>query len=94
MRRVVRPILVRLINNLDDAKSQENAWTGLLLACMTLPAAIAAYLVRAEPRWAALLCVVFMLGYVTIYARLVRHHWCSPLQFLFVKPVQQLQSRA
>jgi hypothetical protein len=26
------------------------------------------------------------LGYVAVYARMVRYHWCSPLQFLLVKP--------
>ncbi len=30
--------------------------------------------------------VVLGLGYVAIYARMVRHHWCSPIEFLLVKP--------
>jgi hypothetical protein len=30
--------------------------------------------------------LVLMLGYVTLYARIVRHHWCSPISFLFLKP--------
>jgi len=94
MRRVVRPLLMRCTNDRDHALRMENAWTGLLLACMTLPAAAVAYAVRSQPLWAALMCVVFMLAYVTVYARLVRHHWCSPLQFLFVKPAQRLQSLA
>jgi len=87
-------LLMRCTNDRDHALRMENAWTGLLLACMTLPAAAVAYAVRSQPLWAALMCVVFMLAYVTVYARLVRHHWCSPLQFLFVKPAQRLQSLA
>jgi hypothetical protein len=33
---------------------------------------------------------VFALGYVSIYARLVRFHWCSPITFLFVRPQRSL----
>ena len=39
---------------------------------------------------AALLFVVLCLGYVAIYARMVRHHWCSPITFLLFKPSMQL----
>ena len=30
--------------------------------------------------------VGFGLGYVFVYARMVRFHWCSPIEFLLVKP--------
>ena len=94
MRRVVRPALTQLVSSPADVRSHENAWTGLLLAWMTFPAVVVAYVVRAQPLLAACMCLVFMLGYVTIYARLVRMHWCSPLQFLLFKPVQRMQPRA
>jgi hypothetical protein len=29
-----------------------------------------------------------MLGYVSLYARLVRFRWCSPLAFLLLKPTR------
>jgi len=93
MRRVVRPALCQRMSR-TDANRYANAWTGLLLAAMTLPALLVAYAVRTQPLLAALMCLVFVLGYVTLYARLVRMHWCSPLLFLFVKPVQRLQARA
>jgi hypothetical protein len=32
-----------------------------------------------------------MLGYVALYARMVRHHWCSPIAFLLCKPVSELR---
>ena len=93
MRRVVQPML-RKWHGPNSAKDFGNAWTGLLLAAMTLPAVVVAYAVRTQPGLAALMCLAFMLGYVTLYARLVRMHWCSPVKFLFVKPMQRLQARA
>ena len=37
-----------------------------------------------------LYCVItilfFVLGYVAVFARMVRHHWCSPIGFLTLKP--------
>ena len=86
MRRVVRPALMRWMDHPAEVRKVENAWTGMLLACMTVPAVLVAYGVRSESLLAAPLCVVFMLGYVTLYARLVRMRWCSPLAFLFFKP--------
>jgi hypothetical protein len=31
--------------------------------------------------------LVLMMGYVSIYARMVRYKWCSPINFLLVKPI-------
>ena len=63
-----------------------NPVTGLLVASMTLPSVILALVVMHSAVQAAVACLLFALGYVTLYARLVRFHWCSPLNFLFVKP--------
>ena len=64
----------------------QNPVTGFLLALMTLPAVVVAFYVHESATQAAVACSLFFLGYVTLYARIVRHHWCSPLSFLFIKP--------
>jgi UDP-N-acetylmuramyl pentapeptide phosphotransferase/UDP-N-acetylglucosamine-1-phosphate transferase len=79
MRRVVR-------TRWGVSRYMTNPVTGLLLALMSVPAVLAAYAVHGHTLVAATLCVVFMLGYVTLYARLVRFHWCSPFTFLLFKP--------
>lgn len=94
MRRVVRPALTRWLRSQSVTSSAVNAWTGLLLAWMTFPAVVSAYAVRTQPVLAACMCLVFMIGYVAVYARLVRMRWCSPLHFLFVKPQKHPYARA
>lgn len=93
MRRVVRPALQRMLPH-DPYLAQllRNPATGLLLALMTLPAVFAAFALRQYTGWACLAAVAFMLGYVAIYARMVRFHWCSPITFLLNKPVQGLRT--
>jgi UDP-N-acetylmuramyl pentapeptide phosphotransferase/UDP-N-acetylglucosamine-1-phosphate transferase len=86
MRRVVKPVLSRMYP--DEPKMVDrlrNSITGMLLAIGTLPAVLVALLVVNSPLFAALSCLGFALGYVTIYARLIRFHWCSPITFLFVR---------
>jgi UDP-N-acetylmuramyl pentapeptide phosphotransferase/UDP-N-acetylglucosamine-1-phosphate transferase len=63
-----------------------NSITGALVGLMTVTAVILASLSYNSDLLAALFFVGLSMGYVTIYARMVRHHWCSPLQFLLVKP--------
>ena len=87
MRRLVAPRLARLYPHSPRvAMAMRNPVTGFLVACMTLPSVLLALLVMHNVAQAAALCLLFALGYVTLYARLVRFHWCSPLNFLFVKP--------
>jgi len=86
MRRVVKPALTSMYP--DEPKMVDrlrNSITGLLLAIGTIPAVLVALLVVNSPLFAALSCLGFALGYVTLYARLVRFHWCSPITFLFVR---------
>lgn len=94
MRRVVTPILrsmypgePKMVNRL------RNSITGLLLAIGTIPAVLVALLVVNSPLFAALSCLGFALGYVAIYARMVRFHWCSPITFLFVRPDRPMAFR-
>jgi UDP-N-acetylmuramyl pentapeptide phosphotransferase/UDP-N-acetylglucosamine-1-phosphate transferase len=87
MRRVVKPMLVRIYPDEPKmVKRLRNSITGLLLAIGTIPTVLVALLVVKSPLFAALCCLVFALIYVAIYARLVRFHWCSPITFLFVRP--------
>jgi hypothetical protein len=63
-----------------------NSITGALIGMMTVTAVILATLSNGSSHIAAVLLVCLCLGYVAIYARMVRHHWCSPISFLMVKP--------
>lgn len=91
MRRVVRPGLQRLMPY-DPflAHTLRNPATGLLLALLTLPAVGVAFVLRFHTLWAGLATLGFMIAYVTLYARLVRFQWCSPITFLMNKPAQSL----
>lgn len=94
MRRVVRPALHRLLaKHPGVAKKLHNPATGLLLALMTLPALVTAFMYRTDSLMAMLASALFMLGYVTLYARIVRFHWYSPFAFLFFKPAQSRLSK-
>ena len=62
--------------------------TGVLLALMSVPPVLLAAVWSQQPLLAAASVLLVMLGYVALYARLVRFHWCSPLVFLFFKPAR------
>jgi len=70
-----------------------NSITGLLVGGMTVIATVLANLCMHSVLLSAVAFLALSLGYVAIYARMVRHHWCSPIEFLLVKPVR-LGSRA
>jgi UDP-N-acetylmuramyl pentapeptide phosphotransferase/UDP-N-acetylglucosamine-1-phosphate transferase len=64
-----------------------NSITGLLVGMMTLTAGILANIVY-QSVWISLtILLALMMGYVSIYARMVRYKWCSPIKFLLVKPI-------
>ncbi len=66
-----------------------NSITGLLVGCMTLTAIILANLCL-HSVWLSVAAILGLsLAYVAIYARMVRHCWCSPIEFLLVKPAHQ-----
>lgn len=69
------------------SNSWRNSITGLLVGLMTVSAVVIASLTCESVVMSALGFIGLSLGYVAIYARMVRHHWCSPVEFLMVKPV-------
>ena len=62
-----------------------NSITGALVGLMTLTAVVLANFTYASALLSAMAYVALALGYVAIYARMVRHRWCSPVRFLLVK---------
>ena len=94
MRRLVAPRLARFYARSPHiGKAMRNPVTGFLVACMTLPSVGLALLVMHSAAQSAAVCLLFAVGYVTLYARLVRFRWCSPLNFLFVKPKRIILAR-
>lgn len=59
-----------------------NSVAGLMVGSMTLPAALLAQWVHGDHWASAGVVLALILGYVALYARMVRHRWCSPLHFL------------
>jgi len=87
MRRFVTHFLLKINGgNRVQMLIMRNAVTGLILALMSVPNIFLTVWVAKEERLAAAGCFIFALGYITLYARLVRFKWCSPLNFLLVKP--------
>lgn len=64
-----------------------NSITGLLVGLMTLTAGILANFVYQSVWMSLIILLILMMGYVSIYARMVRYKWCSPINFLMVKPI-------
>ena len=81
---VKRRYVARWIGQYSNAV--RNSITGVLIGLMTVTAVILANLSHNSDLLAPLFFVVLCLGYVAIYARMVRHHWCSPINFLLIKP--------
>jgi UDP-N-acetylmuramyl pentapeptide phosphotransferase/UDP-N-acetylglucosamine-1-phosphate transferase len=69
-----------------------NSITGLLVGLMTLTAGILANFVYESIWMSLIILLVLMMGYVSIYARMVRYKWCSPINFLLVKPAVIIHS--
>lgn len=67
-----------------------NSITGGLIGLMTVCSVVLANLTHASVLWSALAFMSLALGYVAIYARMVRHRWCSPFAFLMAKPTRVL----
>jgi UDP-N-acetylmuramyl pentapeptide phosphotransferase/UDP-N-acetylglucosamine-1-phosphate transferase len=64
-----------------------NSITGAIIGMMTVTAIMLASMTYASVTLSALVFLGLSLGYISIYARMVRHHWCSPITFLLVKPI-------
>lgn len=74
--------------NLFSLKTR-NSITGILIGLMTLSAIILANLTFTSVCASAVVFLALVLGYVTIYARMVKHRWCSPISFLLIRPVSR-----
>lgn len=70
-----------------------NSITGVLVGLMTINGVLLASFFYDSALASALLTLALSLGYVAIYARMVRHHWCSPLTFMLVKPSKGLPTQ-
>jgi UDP-N-acetylmuramyl pentapeptide phosphotransferase/UDP-N-acetylglucosamine-1-phosphate transferase len=66
-------------------RTLRNSITGAIIGLMTLTAVVLANFTYASTLLSAAVYVALALGYVAIYARMVRHRWCSPIRFLLVK---------
>lgn len=63
-----------------------NSITGLLVGWMTLTAVVVVQWTYDSTWQSAMGFFVLAMGYVTLYARMVRHHWCSPVAFILAAP--------
>ena len=88
MRRVVRLTLKHYLS-IDTKKNclLMNSIAGLLMLLMSIAPVISSMFVLDKPAAAFLLCFIFVIIYITIYARIVRFRWCSPVTFLLPKKV-------
>jgi hypothetical protein len=63
-----------------------NSLVGVLLGLMSLSSAIMANIFYETTLYCVITSVLFILVYVAVYARMIRHHWCSPIGFLILQP--------
>jgi UDP-N-acetylmuramyl pentapeptide phosphotransferase/UDP-N-acetylglucosamine-1-phosphate transferase len=63
-----------------------NSLVGILMGFMSLVSAFMANLIYYDTLYCVITSLLFVLGYVVVFARMVRHHWSSPICFLFLKP--------
>jgi UDP-N-acetylmuramyl pentapeptide phosphotransferase/UDP-N-acetylglucosamine-1-phosphate transferase len=68
-----------------------NSITGVLIGFMTLTVVVLASLTHASVVWSVAAFLGLSMGYVAIYARMVKHRWCSPISFLMGKPYQAVR---
>lgn len=73
-----------------SSQSTQNSLTGAAVGLITLLATFVACFTYDSRAWSAFACVSFMIAYVTVYAKMVRFHWCSPITFLFRVPTHKL----
>jgi UDP-N-acetylmuramyl pentapeptide phosphotransferase/UDP-N-acetylglucosamine-1-phosphate transferase len=63
-----------------------NSLVGILMGLMSLVSALMANLIYDDTLYCVITSLLFVLGYVAVFARMIRHHWCSPIGFLILKP--------
>lgn len=69
-----------------STNSVRNSITGIIIGCMTLIAITITNVTHENSITSLIAVFALVLGYVTIYARMVRYRWTSPIAFLFIKP--------
>ena len=62
-----------------------NSLVGILMGLLSLMPTIIANMIYDNTLFCVIVCFVFVIGYVAVFARMVRHHWCSPIGFLILK---------
>jgi UDP-N-acetylmuramyl pentapeptide phosphotransferase/UDP-N-acetylglucosamine-1-phosphate transferase len=67
-------------------KLAKNSLSGFIMGLMSLASTVLANLIYDNTLYCIITSLLFALGYVAVFARMVRHHWCSPISFLFFKP--------
>ena len=73
--------------------SLRNSITGVLTGLMTMTAIVMANLVYSSILPSLIGMIGLSLGYVAIYARMVRHCWYSPINFLLMDPCRALENK-
>jgi UDP-N-acetylmuramyl pentapeptide phosphotransferase/UDP-N-acetylglucosamine-1-phosphate transferase len=68
-----------------------NSITGLLVGLMTLTAGILANFCYQSVWSSFIILFVLIMGYISIYAKMIRFKWCSPINFLFIKPKNNIK---
>ena len=63
-----------------------NSLAGILMGLISLTSAVMANLIFEKTLYCVIVSLFFVLGYVAIYARMIRYRWCSPIKFLILKP--------
>ncbi len=63
-----------------------NSITGVFVGFMTLTAILIASMVSQNSLLSLLAVISLSMGYVAIYARMIRFKWCSPFLFLMTQP--------
>jgi UDP-N-acetylmuramyl pentapeptide phosphotransferase/UDP-N-acetylglucosamine-1-phosphate transferase len=79
-----RRYINRLVQNWPDLA--KNSFVGIAIGFLSLLAVILAIIFFKSTKLSFGSVILFVLGYISIYARMVKHRWCSPIKFLFIKP--------
>jgi UDP-N-acetylmuramyl pentapeptide phosphotransferase/UDP-N-acetylglucosamine-1-phosphate transferase len=66
----------------QSSANVRNSITGIMVGLMSFVPVVSASLVYKSPILSICACGVFVLVYIAIYARIVKHYWCSPIYFL------------
>lgn len=68
----------------------QNSITGFVVGMLTLVSILLAYFFIDNPTLSFLAFLALTLGYVAIYARMVRFRWTSPFSFLISRPPKRI----